>query len=189
MDLTGDDGIAQRVQKASQLSWDRKKKKFVKGDGAGSDNKKLITTESGARMPASYRSGRFQDWKKTNRIVFPKLGETEPASTFKRSTTSQYRHTAMAEAKPLDPLSTTYERKLRKRQAAKAANPDAAEGNSSAQSVSARKRELRSTDDIRKARRIAEQVSLYNLAYVVGLMWQRRAKNARPRKKNSMSRA
>ncbi|KAL1408420.1 ATP-dependent RNA helicase dbp10 [Vanrija albida] len=33
LDLQGDEGAAQRAQKASQMKWDKKSKRFVKGDG------------------------------------------------------------------------------------------------------------------------------------------------------------
>jgi ATP-dependent RNA helicase DDX54/DBP10 len=77
--LNGDEGEAQRVQKASQLKWDRKRKRFVKGDGIGSNNEKMIRSESGALLPASFKSGRFDDWKKRN-----KNGSTVPTSSTHR---------------------------------------------------------------------------------------------------------
>lgn len=64
-------------QKASMLRWDRKHKKFVKGDGTGSDNKKLIRTESGGKLPASFKSGSFDDWKKKQKVFMPKVGDAE----------------------------------------------------------------------------------------------------------------
>lgn len=65
------------AQKASMLRWDRKHKKFVRGDGTGSDNKKLIRTESGAKLPASFKSGTFDEWKKKQKVYLPKVGEME----------------------------------------------------------------------------------------------------------------
>jgi len=44
------------LQKTNALRWDSKKKNFVRG--LGTDNKKLITTESGTKIPATYKSGR-----------------------------------------------------------------------------------------------------------------------------------
>jgi len=44
------------LQKTNALRWDSKKKNFVRGSGI--DNKKLITTESGTKIPATYKSGR-----------------------------------------------------------------------------------------------------------------------------------
>ncbi|CAK9780697.1 DEAD-domain-containing protein [Cutaneotrichosporon oleaginosum] len=64
MDLNADDADQQRAQKASQLKWDKKRKRFVK-DTPGEDNKKMIRGESGALLPATFRSGRYTEWKKT----------------------------------------------------------------------------------------------------------------------------
>ena len=78
-DLTATDEDAARTatQKASMLRWDRKHKKFVQGDGTGADNKKMIRTESGAKLPASFKSGSFDDWKKKQKLYLPKVGEAE----------------------------------------------------------------------------------------------------------------
>lgn len=69
LDLNGDEGEAQRAQKASQLKWDRKRKRFVKGDGIGSNNEKMIRTESGALLPASFKSGRFAEWQRSKKSL------------------------------------------------------------------------------------------------------------------------
>lgn len=47
----------------SQLKWGRKKKKFVKGDGAGADNMKIVKNEGGTRLPVTYYGGRFDECK------------------------------------------------------------------------------------------------------------------------------
>lgn len=77
MNVNDELGTSMAPQKASMLRWDRKHKKFVKGDGTGSDNKKLIRTESGGKLPASFKSGSFDDWKKKQKIFLPKIGEAE----------------------------------------------------------------------------------------------------------------
>lgn len=64
-------------QAPNQARWDVKKKKFIKGDGTGSDNQKIIRTESGTKLPASFRSGRFDEWRKKQRMDLPKVGERE----------------------------------------------------------------------------------------------------------------
>ncbi|KAK4689793.1 ATP-dependent RNA helicase DDX54/DBP10, partial [Tremellales sp. Uapishka_1] len=76
-DMTGDEGAAQKAQKASQLSWDRKKKKFVKGEGIGADNQKMLKTESGALLPATFKSGRFDEWRRKQKLHLPRSGDTE----------------------------------------------------------------------------------------------------------------
>lgn len=64
-------------QRASTLKWDRRQKKFVRGDQVGADNKKLIKSESGQKLSASFKSGVFDEWKKKQRIYVPKVGEEE----------------------------------------------------------------------------------------------------------------
>jgi len=181
-DLNGDDGIVNRVQKASQLTWDRKKRKFIKGDGVGADNKKLIRSESGARLPASFKSGRFDEWKAKKKLSLPKVGEAEGDVPRQAgySDDRRYRHNKVVAPKPLDPKTTTYEKKVyaakkkAERTAASAAGelPPTVRGKArrgvAAGKVGQAKSELRSVEDIRKQRKILEQ---------------RRAKNARPSKK------
>ncbi|KAJ9120598.1 hypothetical protein QFC22_002527 [Naganishia vaughanmartiniae] len=185
MDLVGDEGVMARTQKASQLTWDRKKKKFIQGDGAGADNQKIIRTESGARLPISYKSGRFEEWKAKKRISLPKIGEAEGdlAGRVGGMGDKRYRHTKTDAAKPLDAKSTTFEKKtyLLKKRAEKEA-----EGQATGQTglvktkkgkvvkaarsgTASTKSELKSVQEIRKQRQIQEQ---------------RRAKNARPSAKN-----
>ena len=65
-DMTQDEGAAARANRPSQLKWDRKKKRMVK-DEIGADNKKLIRSESGALLPASYKSGRYDEWRRGKR--------------------------------------------------------------------------------------------------------------------------
>lgn len=57
MDLHGDEKEVMTKNK-NQLRWDQKKKKFIKGDGTGSNNRKLIKTESGTKISATFKSGR-----------------------------------------------------------------------------------------------------------------------------------
>lgn len=65
------------LQRASSLRWDRRTKKFIKGDGVGADNKKLIKSESGQKLPASFKSGVFDEWRRKQRVSVPKVGEAE----------------------------------------------------------------------------------------------------------------
>lgn len=62
LDLTGDDDKYLRKQK-SALKWDRKKKRFVR-EGTDDPKKKKIRTESGAWIPASYKSDVYKQWRK-----------------------------------------------------------------------------------------------------------------------------
>ncbi|KAH8914091.1 hypothetical protein BT69DRAFT_1326890 [Atractiella rhizophila] len=51
--------------------------KLVKGDGTGADNKKMIRSESGKKIPASFKSGMFEEWKGKKKLKVPKVGERE----------------------------------------------------------------------------------------------------------------
>lgn len=172
------------------MTWDKKKKKFIKGDGSGADNIKLVRTENGTRLPATYRSGRFDEWRKKAKVTIPKIGEREaepPAST-RASGGRRWRHNKVVEAKPLDKRSKDYERKLRQlRKKEQSATGGESEGsqarpakNTGKVSKSSSKRfgekslrrvksEIKTVDQIHKTRKIAEK---------------RRAKNARPSRKS-----
>ncbi|CAB3257845.1 unnamed protein product [Arctia plantaginis] len=63
LELAADSGDAARAQR-SALRWDRKRKKMVHVDPDG--GRKMIRTESGGRVPASFRSGRYDEWRKRN---------------------------------------------------------------------------------------------------------------------------
>ncbi|SCV70094.1 BQ2448_1488 [Microbotryum intermedium] len=84
------------LQRASALRWDRRTKKFVRGDGVGADNKKLVRSESGQKLPASFKSGVFDEWKRKQRITVPKVGEAElqGKTTVARGGDKKYRHKA-----------------------------------------------------------------------------------------------
>ncbi|KAF8893776.1 P-loop containing nucleoside triphosphate hydrolase protein [Infundibulicybe gibba] len=174
-DLTGDDGSAER--KKRQLNWDKKKKRFVKGDGVGADNIKLVKTENGTKLPASYRSGRFDEWKAKSRISLPKVGEAENENAHRRGAGPgghRFRHNKVIAAKPLDRLNKDYERKtrqLKQKEDGGEPQPSISRGKSKpagrygGKPYGRVKTELKTTEQIRKGRRVLEK---------------KRAKNARP---------
>ncbi|KAG6811535.1 hypothetical protein H0H92_006968 [Tricholoma furcatifolium] len=183
-DLTGDDVVTGRLKRQSQMTWDKKKKKFVQGDGVGADNVKLVTTESGAKLPATYRSGRFDEWKAKTKVSLPKVGEAEIEGSKRQTGGSgghRYRHNAAIPAKPLDRLHVSYERKLRHNNKKEEGNGEVKSaglpGKSvrrgsrfGAKSVGRVKSELKTSEQIRKSREVVER---------------RKAKNARPSRKKS----
>ncbi|KAI8335294.1 P-loop containing nucleoside triphosphate hydrolase protein [Chlamydoabsidia padenii] len=114
LDLIGDDNDTIK-SKQNQLRWDSKKHKFVKGTGIGSDNKKLIRTESGVLIPASYKSGRFDEWTKKTRTTIPRTGEMELPSAKHKGQQRRFKHNKTDDAKPLDPLAFDYDKKMKKR--------------------------------------------------------------------------
>lgn len=178
-DLAGDEGVASRQKR--QMNWDKKKKRFVQGDGAGADNIKLVTTESGTKLPATYRSGRFDEWKAKTRTFLPKVGEAENEGAGRRSGGpggQRFRHNTVVAAKPLDKLHTGYERKVRqiKKRDEDAGGPSKpttgppgrgaqAAGRYAGKTFGRVKTELKTSEQIRKGRKIMEN---------------KRAKNARP---------
>lgn len=81
LDMAGDESAAQGAQKASQLKWDRKKKRFAASGQVGSDNKKMIRSESGRLLPATYNSGRFNEWRAQRKRVKPADPQTSDAGT------------------------------------------------------------------------------------------------------------
>ncbi|KAG2074614.1 ATP-dependent RNA helicase DBP10 [Suillus decipiens] len=188
LDLAGDeDTIGARQRHQNKLSWDKKKKKFVKGGGIGSDNMKLLRTENGTQLPATYKSGRFDDWKKKARISLPKIGEREMERRGAGAIGPggrRWKHNKVMEAKPLDKLSNDYERKsrqLKKKEEgfaaeaseSKSKGPGRAKkirsgGRFGGKSVARVKTEIKTVDQIRKNRMIVER---------------KKAKNARPSRK------
>ena len=168
--------------------WDKKKKKFIKGDGSGADNIKLVRTENETRLPASYRSGRFEEWKKKAKVTIPKIGEQEAArpASVRAMGGRRWRHNRVFEAKPLDKFSSDYERKSRQLKK-KGENGGESEGSQALPGKTAGKvsknsskrhggksprrvkNEIKTVDQIHKTRKLAER---------------RRAKNARPSRKS-----
>jgi ATP-dependent RNA helicase DDX54/DBP10 len=160
------------------LSWDKKKKRFVKGDGVGADNIKLVKTEGGTRLPATYRSGRFDEWKAKSRIALPKVGEAENDGHQRKRPIGiggqRFRHNKVVAPKPLDKLGNDYERKVRQMKKKSEAESQQGEQSTSSRGRGGRyggksmgrvKTELKTSEQIRKTRKALDN---------------RRAKNARP---------
>lgn len=73
-DINGDDKVQVHKQTAT-VKWDKKKKKYV--NPQGSDNKKYIVGESGQKIPASFRSGKYAEWSKARNLQPIKVGARE----------------------------------------------------------------------------------------------------------------
>ena len=183
-DLTGDEAAAQERQRR-ELKWDKKKKRFVKGTGEGADNVKLVRTESGVKLPITYRSGRFDEWKAKSRLSLPKVGEAEPGGLRYSGGGPggrKYLHKQVVAAKPLDRLRGDYDRKVRQlkkggrsdedetpvRGASSRPPPDQGKGQAKKRGkfggkpMGKVKSELKTVDQIRKSRKLAEQKRLKN---------------------------
>lgn len=114
------------ASRPSLLKWDKRHKKYIStadqttNNRTGTPKPKTIRTESGAKIPSSFRSGRFETWAKTNRISkrLPRVGETEPtrsgsnasisssaaavSSRFGRDSEKRYKHTQTQAPKQAD---------------------------------------------------------------------------------------
>ncbi|XP_031556562.1 ATP-dependent RNA helicase DDX54-like [Actinia tenebrosa] len=67
IEINGDDDLGLRKNKHVK-KWDRKRKRFI---GADEEKKKKIKTESGARIPATYKKDIYKTWIKKNRMDAP----------------------------------------------------------------------------------------------------------------------
>jgi ATP-dependent RNA helicase DDX54/DBP10 len=176
-DLAGDEGMVAQRRAQSKMVWNKKKKKFVRGDGQGSDNVKMVRAESGIKLPASYRSGRFDEWRVKARVSLPRVGEAVPDR--RPPDRKRFKHTSNPTAKPLDKLTTSYERKARVQKKVEAVGAvSTGEPTKKGRHTTARRygskplgrvrSEIKSVEQIRKARKVMEK---------------RKAKNARPNRK------
>ncbi|KAF1939573.1 DEAD-domain-containing protein [Clathrospora elynae] len=149
----------------SKMRWDKKSKKYVNrtNDEDGSKGTKMIRGESGQKIAASFRSGRFDDWRKANKVKMPRVGEIEApgrsASSFNNA--PRYKHKAEKAPKQADRFRDDYYTQKKKITEAKEKRIGAFKDGGA-------KSELRDVDTVRKNRRVQEN---------------RRDKNARPSKK------
>lgn len=169
MDLTNDDGAkAFGLPTRSKMRWDKKSKKYVArtNDEDGSKGVKMVRGESGVKIAASFKSGRFDKWRKDNRLgQLPQVGETEKSTlvrNFGLQGGARYKHKMEKAPKDADKFRDDYH--VRKKRVAEAKEKRIGKYKDGEGS----KRELKTATDIRKARQIKEQKML---------------KNARPSKK------
>ncbi|KAF2216843.1 hypothetical protein CERZMDRAFT_108758 [Cercospora zeae-maydis SCOH1-5] len=168
MDLNGDEDSGFKVanKAGAGLRWDKKSKKYVQraNDDDGSKGAKMIRGESGLKIAASFKSGRFDRWRKDNRIErLPRVGEMEKSNPHFTNQNSggpggRFKHKQERAPKEADKYRDDYY--VRKKRVAEAREKRVgrfAEGKG--------KSELRGVDDVRKLRKLKEK---------------RRDKNARP---------
>ncbi|KAF7716615.1 DEAD box ATP-dependent RNA helicase, dbp10 subfamily [Penicillium ucsense] len=173
MDLNGDDGQKNFGENRSVMRWDKRHKKYVarQNDEDGSKGTRLVRGESGAKIAASFRSGRFQDWKKGKRMSnLPRVGEAETPGLTTGSGMpgvhgpgGRFRHQRQQAPKRADPLRADYDKQKKKNENARERQQGQVGG-----AATRGKSEIRSTEDIRKARNLKQK---------------RREKNARPSRK------
>ncbi|KAF2856337.1 ATP-dependent RNA helicase-like protein dbp10 [Plenodomus tracheiphilus IPT5] len=149
----------------SKMRWDKKSKKYVNrtNDEDGSKGAKMIRGESGMKIAASFRSGRFDDWRKANKVKMPRVGEMEApgrsASSFNNA--PRYKHKAEKAPKQADRYRDDYH--VQKQRVA-----EAKEKRIGTFKDGGAKSELKDATAVHKQRKVQER---------------KRDKNARPSKK------
>ncbi|KAM5441489.1 ATP-dependent RNA helicase dbp10 [Microsporum ferrugineum] len=171
MDLNGDEGARGLGGAGSIKRWDKRHKKYVlrQNDEDGSKGEKLVRGESGAKIAASFRSGRFDSWKKGKRLGrLPRVGEMENSNLGSTGgiPSRKYRHNKEQAPKAADKYRGDYEKMKKKGDAMQKRREDA--GLPTYGGKKNVKSELKNSEDIRKARKQLEK---------------RKEKNARPSKK------
>jgi ATP-dependent RNA helicase DDX54/DBP10 len=170
MDLTNDDGAKSFAEpaRAKGMRWDKKNSKYVAraNDEDGSKGKKMIRGESGQKIAASFQSGRFDRWRKAHKVDrLLRTGEAERegagASGVGRGMGTRYKHKQEKAPKEADRYRDDYH--VRKKRV-----EEAKEKRVGKWKDGVGKKEIKSTEDIRKDRKLTER---------------RKAKNARPSKK------
>lgn len=154
-DLENDDKVQVHKQ---VMKWDRKKGNYVNSQ---STDKKYIIGESGQKIPATYRSGRFDDWKKQKNFQPAKTGSIEANSD--NNGNKRFKHKKVAAPKLPDKYRDDYHKQKKKVEKAVDSGMRVKGFNKPGQ-----QQEIRSTEQIRKSRLMKDQ---------------RRAKNARPSKR------
>lgn len=150
----------------ARMRWDKKSKKYVAraNDEDGSKGAKMIRGESGQKIAASFRSGRFDDWRKANKMGrMPRVGEQEAAGRAPGKS-QHYKHKAEKAPKEADKYRDDYEVQKKRVQEAKEKRVGKFKDGTG-------KSELKDVNAVQKQRKIAEQ---------------RQKKNARPAKKRKV---
>jgi ATP-dependent RNA helicase DDX54/DBP10 len=179
LDLTNDESAKAFAEpsKARGMRWDKRSKKYVSraNDEDGSKGPKMIMSESGQRIAASFRSGRFDSWRKAHKISrLSRTGENErgngsaaaaaAAASASASASAppefgrHFKHKQLKAPKEADRFRNDYHRQKKRIDEAK-------EKRVGRFAHSVGRDEVKGVDDIRKARALKEK---------------RRAKNARP---------
>lgn len=187
MDLTNDEGAKNfGLPTRASMRWDKKAAKYVSRDNdddgsraAAGGSKRMIRGESGVKIAASFQSGRFDKWRRAQRLGrLPRVGEFEKRGFNVTSGNNnnnnnnngggepggkggnvRYRHKQEKAPKEADKYRDDYQE--RKKRVADAREKRVGRFRDGAGS----RKEVKSAEDIRKARVVKEQ---------------RMAKNARP---------
>ncbi len=167
MDLTNDDSAKAFAEpsRPKGMRWDKKSKKYVAraNDEDGSKGKQMIIGESGQKLAASFRSGRFDAWRKSNKIDrLPRTGENEtPANAANRGVGKRWKHREEKAPKQADRYRDDYYKRRKMVEKAKEERRGRFKDGKG-------KSEIKGVDDVRKERGVKEK---------------KREKNARPGKR------
>ncbi|KAI0014430.1 ATP-dependent RNA helicase DBP10 [Xylariaceae sp. FL0662B] len=179
MDLANDDGAKSfGVPARARLRWDKKSSKYVSRDDGvderGRAPPRMVRGESGVKIAASFQSGRFEKWRRAQRLGrMPRVGEAEKARPGGPGGPDgggnglivgggggpRYKHRQEKAPKEADKYRDDY--RVRKQRVAEAKEKRVGRFRDGAGS----RREIKSADDVRKGRALKER---------------RKAKNARP---------
>lgn len=163
----GNEGVNSSSARPDRMRWDKKGKRYVssRNDEDGSrGGKNMIRGESGQKIDASFRSGRFDAWRKANKISkLPRTGEQEkPGSTVALGLGARrFKHKQERAPKEADKYRDDYHKRKKRVEAAQEKRLGRFKEGSG-------KTELRGVDQVSKGRVEKEK---------------RREKNARPSKK------
>ncbi|GAM84998.1 hypothetical protein ANO11243_030010 [Dothideomycetidae sp. 11243] len=176
LDLNADESSSFALaSKATGLRWDKKSKRYVArandidGSKTGSKGKGgMIKSESGLKIPSSMKSGRFDAWRKANRVgSMPKVGELEKPGRPQEE--RKWKHKQTKAPKEADRYRDDY---YKKKKRAEEKQKEAREGGvvppGGKNGKGKGKSEIRGVDDVRKLRATKQK---------------RKDKNARPARK------
>ena len=181
LDLVTDEGKDAKANSMGAKRWDSRKKRFVNvvndfdgsralsnnatGPGTGKvgqqQSKRFVTGESGVKIPASYRAGRFEAWRKSGRATRSQLANANTTDQ-KARLSGKFMHKQDKLPKMPDRARDDYEKQKVKYDKAKERTVSNDAGQRKAKS------ELKSAADIRKDRMLKQK---------------RHDKNARPAKR------
>ena len=153
-DLDNDDNNKLQTNKQI-MKWDKKKSKYI---NSKSTDKKYIISENGTKIPASFRSGKFDEWKKQRNLKSTSIIEKNNSNN---SNNKRFKHNQQKAPKLPDKFRDDYHKQKKKIE-------KAIESGINVKGFYKPQQEIKSTEQIRKDRLLKEK---------------RRAKNARPSKK------
>lgn len=157
MDLTNDEGAKSfGVPNKAKMRWDQKSRRYVAAvnDEDGSKGNRLVRGESGAKIAASFQSGRFDKWKKANRMKMPRVGEAEkimPNGPGGQAGGPRYKHKMVKAPVDADKFRDDYH--VRKKRVAEAKENRVGRFRDGAGD----RKEIKGAHDVRKARELKQK--------------------------------